>query len=203
MADIEKVENLIQELQQKLINYFKDQPNWQTFIAAIGTQFQEVYDNIWKLKSNRWLSTARQQNLDNLGEIIGEKRNPTIVSYAGLFTFAGSTVGLGFGEGVFGDPYMGSTVSLNRDDVTYLLAIKGKIVKNFGSGTPEEIIAIARFMTGTSRVELIEELPAGVSLKIKQLSVGFIDNEIREYTARIIQGALPIGVVLNNLTVIP
>lgn len=62
------------EIVDRLITQFKKQPNMSGLAAIFGAKIQEVEDALWQLYTQRGISTATGNALDQLGEIVGTIR---------------------------------------------------------------------------------------------------------------------------------
>lgn len=179
----------------KPIEYFR-KPNILMMLKVISTQAQIMQDTIYKLRFDRILDNAYGDLLDIIGEIVGETRQINVDIWDGVFTFHGNPYGAGFDIGRFSDLSLRPTGSVVRDDTIYRLAIKARIMINYGSGTPEDIIDICRLLTNSNTVGYEEE-KCTVSLTIDTETNPLLIT----YAHKSIQKALPVGVRLTGITI--
>lgn len=59
---------------KRLAQYIKDKPNFLAFLQAFTAQAQAVEDALQQLFTERGVDTATGEELDNLGNIVGEAR---------------------------------------------------------------------------------------------------------------------------------
>jgi len=72
--DLTQILDRVTRTTNNLLKQFKGQPNMEGIAASYGQQFQEIEDMLWDLYMYRWISTAFGEQLDKIGEILGEKR---------------------------------------------------------------------------------------------------------------------------------
>lgn len=137
----------------RLASQFKESPQLISYIKCLLIEANTLESVFSDLITKRWIDTATGQNLDVLGTIVGQKRN------------------------IY---YKGGVIEL--DDNEYRLFIRNKIVANTTSSTPEEIIAVMKFVFNTDRVLFIDgntyyQIGLGKKLTEKEkglISAGFI-----------------------------
>ena len=77
-----QITNVLERTLGILVAQFRDQKpdggltNFQKLIKVLCGPAQELQDVLWQLKTERWLSTAIGEQLDEIGEILGLPRNP-------------------------------------------------------------------------------------------------------------------------------
>lgn len=98
---------------------------------------------------------------------------------------------------------LGEIVGLAREtgqsDDDYRIDLKAKIVQNLNQGTPEEVIAAAKFFIGASFVWYLEVYPAAVDI----MSSTPIDPALVAKIRSKLKGFLPAGVSLDVLGFFP
>jgi hypothetical protein len=57
------------------IEWFKGKPNWEGLLEVFLEELQEVEDVLWALLTDRWIDTATDAQLDQVGAILEEPRN--------------------------------------------------------------------------------------------------------------------------------
>jgi Protein of unknown function (DUF2612) len=73
--EVTKITNHVQQALDRLLQQYKDRPNITGLITAVVQHVQQLENAIFPLDQYRQLLYAYGQQLDNLGEIIGLKRN--------------------------------------------------------------------------------------------------------------------------------
>lgn len=58
-----------------LLAQFKDKPRLEALLRSYLDQVQEIEDALWQLFALRWIDTAEEQQLDDIGELVGQPRN--------------------------------------------------------------------------------------------------------------------------------
>lgn len=112
--------------------------NFQKMIYAISTQSQFIQDQINLLDSMRSLDTAQGVQLDGLGQIIGLARVPGQPDDSAII------------DGVYVQGY--------RESLQFQIFI------NQSSGTPEQVIAILKFLTQATKIWYNEVYPAAYQM---------------------------------------
>ncbi len=195
--DIILQENTFDKLVQIPTNYF-NQPNFQIYLAVISAEIDEIYKVIYELRYLRLINTATGINLDNIGQIIGEPRTYSADLDIGYFTFSDNPLGSGFDDGMFWDSGIDTNISETREDNIYRKNILSKIIRNNDGSTPEEIIKIAKLLTGSNQINFIPDYPAGCKI--------YYDAEITDtektYAFNFIQDSLPASVKLTEFDII-
>lgn len=138
-------------------------------------ELQEVFR---QLMQERSIDTAVGNQLDIIGDIVGQPRefiDTALLTYFAYLGYPGaesygdlndSSLG-GFYRGL-NDPLAGNTL-LNDDQ--YRLFIKAKIIKNNTNATPNQLLAFVNFVFNSPKNQLIEEGDAAYTLLIgKELS---------------------------------
>jgi|WetSurMetagenome_2_1015567.scaffolds.fasta_scaffold179602_2 hypothetical protein len=72
---VNQITNHVQIALDRLIQQYKGRPNLEGLLTAFVTQIQDLENAIYPIDQYRQLMFAYGQQLDNLGEIIGLKRN--------------------------------------------------------------------------------------------------------------------------------
>ncbi len=69
-----KIENLPERIAALLIQQFREPPKINALVLDLGGMEQIVEDAAWDTATLRWIDSAEGQQLDGLGEILGELR---------------------------------------------------------------------------------------------------------------------------------
>lgn len=72
---MDEIVNHVAQAQDRLIELYKTQPNFNSLASSIISQIQELETDTFNVFENRWLFTAEGEQLDRLGESLGEVRN--------------------------------------------------------------------------------------------------------------------------------
>lgn len=89
---------------------------------------------------------------------------------------------------------VGAQREVGQNDEDYRLAIKAQIIMNLNQGTPEEIIAAAKFFIGSIFIWYLEVYPAAVDI----FSSTIIPEENRAKIRAQLKKFLPAGVSLDS-----
>jgi hypothetical protein len=71
---IEQKTTYVEDGQGRLINQFRDLPNWNAWLASYLQQVQETEDALFELLLNRSIDTSVGEQLDGIGEILKLER---------------------------------------------------------------------------------------------------------------------------------
>jgi hypothetical protein len=148
-------------------------------IDRATARFLEQYKN--KVRLNGMLAAFIEQ-IQDIENVIQDLENK---------------VGVDTAEGIQQDRngvIVGIERAAGQSDEDYLLAIKAKIIQNLNQGTPEEIIAAAKFFIGSTLVWYLEVYPAAVDI----FSTTTIPEESRAKIRAQLQKFLPAGVSLDS-----
>jgi hypothetical protein len=146
----------------RVTHQFKDSLNVDRLSKVWNGGFQEAQEALLDITNINNVDTALGKNLGVIGDIVGQPRGLLQISTKGYFGFLQDTGAKTFGSfkndkgGVYyslDDPVSGN-VKLN--DIDYRLFVKSKIILNNTGGTPEDIIAAAKYIFQTDIVELFE-----------------------------------------------
>ena len=74
MAEFTKVETHVEDGLERLLECFKFKPNMRATCAVILKRVQHIEDVLYQIYEGVWLDNAVGVQLDNLGDIVGEKR---------------------------------------------------------------------------------------------------------------------------------
>ena len=72
---IENITDHAARTRARLLQQFKDKERVEAVLDAISAEVQEIEDVFFKLITERQIDTAIGQQLDEIGEIVGQKRN--------------------------------------------------------------------------------------------------------------------------------
>ena len=67
---------LTETIMSRLLDQFRDCPNWNTFLGVIADDAEELIDTSVDIATRSWRSTAEGWWLDRVGEIVGILRPP-------------------------------------------------------------------------------------------------------------------------------
>jgi hypothetical protein len=70
----EKKDNILSESLDRPTSKFKNKPNVSSFIKIKAETFQELEDSLYTVLTERWLDDAVGEQLNQLGQIVGEPR---------------------------------------------------------------------------------------------------------------------------------
>ena len=74
MTNSIKITTHVQDALDRLMTQYRGKVTWTSFITAITEQVQDLEDAIFDLDAGRHIATAVGQQLDNLGDLIGQDR---------------------------------------------------------------------------------------------------------------------------------
>jgi hypothetical protein len=174
---------------------FKNKPVFDAYLKLAFDALngvQAVYKDLMQLRS---IETATGNQLDLIGEIIGQPR--TLVNYNAFpyFGFDGATAAETFGTisdstigGVFRSVNQEEGSSSSVDDETYRFLIKCRIIANTTRATPEAIITGLNFITGNTNSGVVEQPNAHITIEIQ--------NNLTDLQAYFLQGLSQIGSII-------
>ena len=149
------------EARERCTEAFKDQDIFDRYLQILLVDNTELQGVLKDLMQKRSIDTAVGAQLDNIGEIVGQKRELLDTALLKYFAFVGYPDAQTYGDlsdpsvgGVFysfGDPLAGNTV---LDDTQYRLFIKAKIIKNNTKVTPDQFLSFLEFVLD-SKVNMI------------------------------------------------
>ena len=58
----------------RLLSQFQGKPRWEALIASYVTQVQQLENEIWLLHTMCWIDSGEGQQLDDIGDVVGEAR---------------------------------------------------------------------------------------------------------------------------------
>lgn len=155
----------IAQVFELLIEQYKNSPNLKKILEPFAAQLTELDDAVNDLLTLRSFLTARGEQLDVIGRIIGLPRPQLEVVPDDAFAFDGATEGAGFGT--VNDPDVGGVFvglepldTIFAPDSLYRDLLRARIVFNNTNATLDDIL---RFM----------EFTFGVGVTVEN-SVGFI-----------------------------
>jgi hypothetical protein len=74
MADLAIIVDHVEQAQGNFISQYRDKPRFNAKTAAIVVQLQEIENAIYDLWLSSWIDTAEDQQLDDIGDLVGQKR---------------------------------------------------------------------------------------------------------------------------------
>lgn len=156
----------------RITEQFKGKETLESLMEMWLEGYQEIQAVILDLFDVLDIDTARGEQLDIIGAIVGQPREVVAIDALGYFGFEGDTSALSFGStennegGVYysiRDPLTGSVVLSDR---LYRAFIRAKIISNNAGSTGEDIIRAAKQVFQTGYVELTENGDTSISLNI-------------------------------------
>lgn len=151
---------------QRLLQQYKSSLNLIGLIDALIEGQGDLETVLDQLLTERGIDTAIGAQLDIIGEIVGQPRTILDVSGLEFFGYAGAAGDID-GYGTVTDPIVGAryksideSLGAFRElgDTEYRIFIKGKIFKNVGTITTENLLDALRFMLGANTVVNINEV---------------------------------------------
>ena len=149
--------------ESRLASQFKEAVNLINFIRTLlngSDELEIVFDD---LINKRAIDTAEGEQLDNIGEIVGQPRVAILAEDVLYFGFTGFPNAQSFGDD--GDPGVGgrfrSQVEAETGDTLiadpeYRTLLRARIIKNTTNTSPEEIISQIQFILGDIEVYILE-----------------------------------------------
>ena len=160
---------------RRLLQQFKNSDNLIAFIDALIAGQGDLEVVLDQLLTQRSLDTAIGQQLDIIGEIVGQPRDILDVTGLEFFGYQGAAGDID-GYGTITDPTVGARYKGSREEIgtirslgdeEYRIFIKSRIYENVGSLTIENLIEALKFMFGEDTiVSISEDTNANVTLTI-------------------------------------
>lgn len=156
----------------RITEQFKGKENIDRLMRMWLEGYQEIQEVILELFGVLDIDSARGEQLEIIGEIVGQPREVVEIDVTGYFGFEGNTAAKSFGSldndqgGIYyslRDPLTGSVV---LSDSLYRSFIKAKIIDNNAGGSAEDIIVAAKEILGVDYVEITENGNASMSINI-------------------------------------
>ena len=141
---------------QRLLEQYRSSVNLIGLIDALIEGQGDLETTLDDMLTQRGIDTAVGEQLDIIGEIVGQPRAIVDLSGSEFFAYAGAA-GLidGYGsilDGSLGARYVSVLESIGDfrqlSDVEYRLFIKSKIFKNIGTIVTEDLLDALRFILG-------------------------------------------------------
>lgn len=152
---ITKNNDHVEQALAKRIEQFKRKIRFGNLLTSYVAEVQDLEDALFQILDDTNLDSAVGQQLDNIGEIVGEPRN-------------------------------------GRDDATYLIAIRARILLNTSEGTIEDIILLILALQSGLEVEILEFFPAAFLAQVNTpVDPGLINTD---QISNIISEGKPVGV---------
>jgi len=188
---------------------FKNKPNFDSLIYTWLQQSEELQQVVSGISDIKFIERAEGQQLDNIGEIVGQSRLLIDANLIDFFGFEGISIARSYGD--LDDRTKGgrwkslgekATGNITLSDDEYRLFLKSKIIRNSTTATTEDVIASAKFLFQADKVHLIEgEKPACYSIAIGKrltqqeknlLKYSYVDGVDRTFLVK------PAGVCVQN-----
>ena len=195
------------EARDRCTEAFKDQDIFDRYLQVLLTDNTELQGVLKDLMQKRSIDTAEGVQLDNIGEIVGQKRELLDTELLKFFAFDGYPDAQTYGDlddrsvgGVFyslGDPLAGNTV---LNDIQYRLFIKAKIIKNNTNVTPNQFLSFLSFVLNSPVNMIIAEGGAEFTVLIGKNLTSFervlltYVSSSNGYTSRFIPKPIGVGV---------
>ena len=191
---------------------FQDKPVFDKYVQLLLNEKINAQTAMQQLMQLRSLDTATGNQLDIIGNIVGQER---ILVDTGLYIYFGweedPTAGSWADENVSSSGYQwvdesnanNQTSYVYIDDDTYRLFIRSKILKNISGVSPEEIIEFFNFLFGTTTTRLTELYPntciVGIGKELSFQEKQFLNYSVQnsEYTDKLFPK--PVGVSFQFL----
>lgn len=165
---------VIDRAKGRIIEQYKKSPNFIAWIEAIARQSQELLDAQHSVLEAFDKNTATGLALDWLGEWVGLPRPLIDITVFDFFGYEGAGGELGYGT--LSDPSVGGVYAslgdvtdgfVPMEDEMYRLNIDAKILRNYGSATPDQILEIVSLVfPGSEPSEVTQNGTAGYLLTI-------------------------------------
>lgn len=167
----------------RLAQQYRDKPKYVALVTGLCNLVQTGIDDPLEYLITLYdIDTAEGNNLDIIGEIVGQPR--LIVDYD-LFEFFGydgaSSAGT-YGDvnnSNIGARYLSSGEDIGGDkelsDAEYRIFIRARILRNYSASTCEDIIDSVKLILGVDQVELTEGV---MSIDILNVSGTISDNDL-------------------------
>ncbi len=160
---------------QRLLQQFKSSENLIAFIDALIEDQGDLEKVLEQLLTERAINTAIGQQLDIIGEIVGQPRDILDLSGLEFFAYQGAAGDIN-GYGTITDSKIGARYKSTFEEIgtiralgdeEYRIFIKARIFKNIGSITTENLIDALQFMFGEDTiVSIVEDGNANVTLTV-------------------------------------
>lgn len=181
-----------------LIWQYHNKPKALGTINSLYTSTNETFENVLNIANILDIDKAKGYALDLIGRHVGIRRVLSQVEAKEYFGFIGNKASLGFSIGKFyrnGDS-LNASIRLNDDD--YRFFIKAKIMKNYQSGTLENIIDSIRYLTDDNS-DIIDKMDMTMNIIINKQSL----NEIKLFAVKNLDILVrPIGVLYQFLILV-
>ena len=180
--------NIEQKALNRLISQYQDSRNFISLISQFCAIYQEIDNTFDDLMEKRFIDTADGEQLDIIGEIVGQPRLTLNSDSLYYFGFQGSLNTLGFSStanptagGLFYTSDSNNKRKIPIGDELYRLLIRAKIQRNICSGTPDEIIKAVEFIFNCSDVIFKERtlsIEIGIGKKLTHNEIELIKQHI-------------------------
>lgn len=199
-------DDFLEETRERLTYQFKDKIVIDKYLQLITDQHEEIQQLFIDLLQKRSIDEAIGQQLDVIGEIVGQPRTLINLDLYKYFAFLGYPNGDTYGD--LDDPAVGGVWysqgtpiggNYTLDDNTYRLFIKSKILKNRTASTPEELLQFLSYLFGDIRIFLREgdaEFTLFFGRQLSQLERNLLTFTSYElgYPSRLIPKTIGVGI---------
>lgn len=190
---------------------FKDKPNIDKLITTWLSGSLELQETVSDIDDIKYIDRASGEQLDNIGEIVGQPRVLIDADLIAFFGFQGLSLSRSYGD--LNDPSAGgrwkslnesSTGNIALADNEYRLFIRAKILRNKTVATTEDVIESIKFLFQADRVNLLEDTgPASyrvaIGKKLSQLEKNLLQYDYQDGVKRSLV-VKPAGVGAGNFS---
>lgn len=167
-----QVKDYVEIARSRITEQFRGKENIDNLMRMWLEGYQEIQEVILDLFGVLDIDSARGEQLELIGEIVGQPREVVEINTTGYFGFESDPAAKSFGSldnqqgGIYyslRDPLTGS---VTLSDNLYRDFIKAKIIDNSAGGTAEDIIVAAKEVFGVDFVEVSDSGEAEISINI-------------------------------------
>ena len=153
---------------------FNRKPKVESLYKVLFEPFNSIQTASKQLITLRHLDTAKDKQLDGIGDILGIERPYTTSDGIFYFGFTGQSRALGFSQAVI----RSNSLSIDSGNFKYMIdhgyrrLLHWKIIANNSHGTVEDIIKACKAVFLASKVEVIEgncEITVNITRKRKDI----------------------------------
>lgn len=134
---------------------FANSARLESIVRALYPPMQMSQEALRQLLEERWLDTAVGEQLDGIGQIVGQSREIDETVYVPFFGFLGQPSVLGFGQARMrreNEPAISGSTRLL--DAEYRKVLYWKIAVNNGHGTAPEIARALSFIFDAAMIRI-------------------------------------------------
>lgn len=149
------------EMRSRVTYAFEDSPVFDKYLQLLVGPSLEIQDVLRQLMQERSIDTAVGNQLDIIGNIVGQPRELIEADLIAYFGFVGAPGAMAFGDinrpsvgGYYWDYTKPQNGNILLGDEQYRIFIKAKILKNITRATPEDVIEFIKFVFGVEKVQI-------------------------------------------------